>query len=163
MATITRLSPLPALTVTLAPASLPDAEGLTEISTRAFHSDITCGAPTKSGPPGYDSPAWQRAMMGQATAYLKILVNDEMVGGAIIFNQGHGNFYLGRIFVDPAYHGQGVGTQAMVLLQAYFPAARKWKLETPTWNSRTTNFYQKLGFRLIRASDEDLFFEKKLG
>lgn len=149
--------------VTLAPATGQDAECLTEISKRAFHSDITCGAQDKGGPPGYDSPAWQRAIMKQATAYLMILVNNEIAGGAIVFAQGHGSFYLGRVFLDPAYHRQGLGLQAMELIQAYFPEARKWKLETPTWNTRTANFYQKLGFQLIKASDEDLFFEKKMG
>lgn len=157
-------SPLPTMrVVTLRPAMPQDAEALAEISRRAFHSDLTCGATAKDGPPGYDDPAWQRAVMRQATAYLMIFVDNELAGGAIVFVQGHGNYYLGRIFLDPLYHRQGLGVQAMELILAHFPEARKWKLETPTWNSRTANFYQKLGFRLLKASDEDLFFEKKLG
>ena len=157
-------SPRPVLRmVTLRAAAPEDAAALAEISRRAFHSDLTCGAQATGGPPGYDDPAWHRAVMQQATAYLMILVDNELAGGAIVFAQGYGNYYLGRIFLDPLYHRQGLGVQAMELILAHFPAARKWTLETPTWNSRTANFYQKLGFRLLKASDEDLFFEKKLG
>ncbi len=149
--------PLSVLSLALAEPS--DAEILAQISKRAFDSDVAVGAPGIGGPPGYDSPAWQVEMMGSAS-YFKFLVADEIVGGAIVFPGQRGRIYLGRVFLDPRLHGQGVGLAAMGLLFDHFPEARKWVLETPSWNIRTRNFYLKVGFQLIKETDEDLFFEK---
>jgi RimJ/RimL family protein N-acetyltransferase len=38
----------------------------------------------------------------------------------------------------------------------------KSTLETPPWNIRTRAFYTKLGFRLVKETDEDLYFERTL-
>lgn len=137
-----------------------DAEALADISRRAFHSDIVCGAPsTEGGPPGYDSPKWQGDMM-QRAAYFKVEFDGELAGGAIVFDLGKGQCYVARIFLDPALHGKGLGLALMQHLFRKYPKARKWTLETPPWNTRTRAFYLKLGFREIRETDEDVFFEK---
>ena len=151
--------PLPGPILSLALAEPSDAEILAQISKRAFDSDAAVGAPDAGGPPGYDSPAWQTEMMGSAS-YFKFLVADEIAGGAIVFPGQRGRIYLGRIFLDPRFHGQGMGVAIMRMLFEHYPEARKWVLETPPWNIRTRNFYLKVGFRLVKETEEDLFFEK---
>ena len=57
-----------------------DTEALAQISERAFHSDIHCGAPELGGPPGYNEAGWQ-AMMMRGHDYFKIIVDNQIVGG----------------------------------------------------------------------------------
>ena len=47
-------------------------------------------------------------------------------------------------------------------LLAAYPEARVWRLETPPWNQRTRAFYKKLGFRVVRETAEDVFFQKMM-
>lgn len=137
-----------------------DVERLAEISKQAFHSDVQCGAPAEGGPPGYDSPEWQKAVMNSATAYFKIVVGGKLVGGLIAFDQGNGRYYLSRMFIDPDYQRQGIGLRAVELLFQCFPNAKTWWLDTPVWNKRTRRFYEKLGFVVVNQHEELLIFEK---
>lgn len=126
-------------------ASPGDAWILAEISERAFHSDIHCGAPGLGGPPGYKSDRWQTRMM-MAGDYYKMLFYDRTVGGVIVRLQGYQCFNVVRIFVDPAFQNQGIGTRAFEFLWTEYPEVQLWTLGTPAWNRRTRHFYGKLGF-----------------
>lgn len=128
-----------------------DADALARASERAFHSDIHCGAPGIGGPPGYDSAAWQTKMM-RIGEYYKIVSEDQIVGGMILFRQGTRQYEVGRIFVDPDFQNQGIGTQALEFLWKNYPLAKRWSLGTPAWNHRTRYFYKKkVGFRNRRG------------
>jgi len=139
-----------------------DASALARISERAFHSDINCGAPGLGGPPGYQSDEWQKKMM-RIGDYYKILVDDQTVGGFIVFRKRPREYELGRIFVDPDYQSQGVGTQAMEFLSEEYPLAKRWTLDTPAWNRRTRQFYNKVGFVEVGTDSRGLIlFEKRI-
>jgi ribosomal protein S18 acetylase RimI-like enzyme len=129
----------------LRPAVPGDAELLAIISQRAFDSDVEVGAPGPGGPPGYTDPEWQRSMMNRGD-YFCVTVGDAVVGGAIVFSMGAGHFDIGRIFIDPDHHREGLGSQAMRLVMARYPKALRWTLDTPAWNRRTRAFYERLGF-----------------
>ena len=148
--------------LTLEPARPDDAATLADISRRAFDSDATVGAPGPGGPPGYDSADWQRQIMSKASAYWKVLLDGRIVGGAIIYTYPRGRTYLARVYLDPDYHRQGLGLRAMEALLAAYPEARVWRLETPPWNRRTRAFYEKLGFRVVRQTAEDVFYQKTM-
>ncbi len=149
--------------VTIELASPHDAEHLAQVSKRAFDSDIFCGAKGPGGPPGYDSFAWQAQMMKRSTAYWKILVDGTIAGGAIIFDKGKGWLYLGRLFIDPAYQRQGVGLEAVRLIEERYPHATRWTLDTPSWNTRTRAFYARAGFRVVKETMRELLMEKQMG
>lgn len=141
-------------------AEVAAAAALADISRRAFESDVTVGLPEPGGPPGYDSASWQKEQMGRSSAYWKILLDGQLIGGAIVMAFPRGRYYLARIFLDPDFHGQGLGTQAMKMLFGLYPEARVWRLETPPWNIRTRAFYEKLGFQVVRESRDDVFYQK---
>ena len=126
-----------------------DADRLALVSKSAFENDIHYGAPSgdgrAGGPPGYDSPGWQRRMM-QAGWYYKIVVGDQIVGGFIVLSRRIREYYLARIFIQPDFQNQGIGTQAMDFMLGQFPLAKTWTLDTPAWNQRTRHFYEKVGF-----------------
>ena len=148
--------------LTLELAQPDDAAALADISRRAFETDSAVGGTGPGGPPGYDTAAWQRSMMTKASAYWKLLLNGQLIGGAIVFSYPRGRYYLARLFLDPDYHRQGLGLRAMEALLAAYPEARVWRLETPPWNQRTRAFYKKLGFRVVRETAEDVFFQKTM-
>jgi len=131
--------------VALRPARPDEAAALAGISKQAFDGDLAVGAPGPGGPPGYASPEWQAEMM-TAGRYHAITVDGALAGGAIVFGMGGGRFDLGRLFLDPQWHRQGIGRHAMALLFAAYPQAERWTLDTPTWNRRTRAFYEGLGF-----------------
>jgi len=139
-----------------------DAAALAQASERAFHSDIEVGAPGIGGPPGYNSAAWQAKMM-RIGEYYTILADEKIVGGIIVFRKETRQYELGRIFVDPDFQNQGIGTQAFAFLWATYPLAKRWTLGTPAWNRRTRHFYKKVGFVEIGADEHDgILFERRI-
>jgi GNAT superfamily N-acetyltransferase len=122
-----------------------DADALAGVSERAFHNDIHYGAPGIGGPPGYNAAAWQAKMM-RVGEYYKIVLQGQIVGGFIVLRQRTREYELGRIFVEPDFQNQGLGTQAFEFLYKTYPLAKLWTLGTPAWNERTRHFYKKVGF-----------------
>lgn len=85
-----------------------DAEKLAQASKRAFDDDIRYGAPGPGGPPGYDSAAWQTKTM-RLGDYFKIVADDQIIGGIIVFRKGIREYNLGRIFIEPRRFGYAGG------------------------------------------------------
>jgi GNAT superfamily N-acetyltransferase len=137
-----------------------DAGLLAKISKRAFENDVQFGAPARGGPPGYDAPEWQAQVAREATAYYVIEHQGDVVGGMIVFGSS-GDYWLGRMFVDPTAQNQGIGARAIDLLEGEFPEAKRWALETPQWNTRNHRFYEKLGYARVGLADSgDYLYEK---
>jgi RimJ/RimL family protein N-acetyltransferase len=137
-----------------------DVGTLARISERAFHHDIHYGAPGIGGPPGYRSERWQKRMM-KLGEYYTIKIAGRIVGGVVVFRKRPREYNLGRIFVEPDYQNQGVGTAAFERLWQAYPLAKKWTLGTPAWNQRTRHFYKKVGFVELGADDRGgILFEK---
>jgi RimJ/RimL family protein N-acetyltransferase len=145
-----------------------DAEALALASKLAFHEDVNYGAPgPPGGPPGYDSAAWQKRMMGIGQ-YYTILASEpgagsQIIGGMIVFRKATREYELGRIFLAPEYQNQGIGTQAFDYLWQTYPLAKRWTLGTPKWNRRTRHFYAKVGFTEIgEDAHGGVLFERKI-
>lgn len=135
---------------------------LAKVSERAFHSDVHCGAPVPGGPPGYNSDLWQIRMM-TAAKYYQILFDDQIVGGFFVRIMGYQYNELTRIFVDPTFQKQGVGTRTFEFMWSEFPDVKRWTLGTPAWNRRTRHFYKKVGFVEIGEDGHSgILFERKL-
>jgi len=137
--------------VTLRAARPDEAAVLAGISRRAFDSDRAVGAPGPGGTPGYADPGWHERMMATGRCHA-IVVDGALAGGALVFDLGEGRFELGRLFLDPRWHGRGIGKEAMALLFTAYPQAERWTLDTPTWNRRTRAFYEGLGFVAVGES-----------
>lgn len=125
-----------------------DAEELAAASKAAFDDDVNHGAPGPGGPDGYDLPGWQERMMALGD-YYTILEEGEIIGGIIVFRQKVREYNLGRIFIAPPWQNRGLGKEAMAFLWRQYPLAKRWTLDTPTWNARTRGFYASVGFREI--------------
>jgi ribosomal protein S18 acetylase RimI-like enzyme len=133
-------------------AAEDDAESLAEISRRAFEHDVNYGAPGRGGPPGYDSPGWQRKMLRRGR-YFKLFEQERLVGGFVVFRLEDGSVELGRAFIDPEFQNRGIGSEMLRYAEGVFPATRRLVLDTPSWNRRCQHFYEKAGF--VKIGDID--------
>ncbi|MBN1138220.1 MAG: GNAT family N-acetyltransferase [Anaerolineae bacterium] len=141
-------------------ARIEDAETLTEVQKRTFNDDaVRFGGqpavgpvlPVSSGPPGYDSVDWTLWAI-KTGIYFKILAGDRIIGGVILFDMHKRHFNLGRIFVDPDWQNQGIGSQAVRFVEKTFRYVKRWSLDTPGWAVRNHHFYEKLGY--VKVGEE---------
>ena len=117
--------------VTLEKASEIDSEKLAEISKRAFDTDVDFGAPGNTRPPGYDSPAFYTRILRFLDSY-RIMRDEEVAGG-----------------INPSLMRYGIGSEAVRLIEEAYPDVSLWSLGTTEWNTRTPQFYGKLGYTQI--------------
>jgi ribosomal protein S18 acetylase RimI-like enzyme len=90
--------------------------------------------------------------------YFKIVAGALPVGGAIVFRRGARAYELARLFIDPEFQNEGIGTEVLELLWQQYPLAKKWMLDTPAWNERTLHFYEKAGFVETRRDRRGLVY-----
>lgn len=140
------------MNVTLERASAADAAALVRLQIAAFHDDARLYPGVEpGGPPGYDSVAVMLRKIAEDECY-KIVADGQIVGGAIVCARGGGHYHLDVLVVDPAYHGLGIGTQAMGFLHRTYRAAL-WTLDTPVYALRNQHFYEKLGYVKVGQHD----------
>ena len=152
--------------VTLSEASEADSECLAEMAKKAFDSDVDFGALAPGGPQGYDSTAFYTRSLRFLDCYV-ILLGEENVGGIMVNVSGsHG--VVERIFVDPDQHRKGIGSKALELAIGRYPNVSLWTLGAPEWNTRTEQFFGKLGFKQVGWDQSDpktraRWFERRIG
>ena len=139
-------------------ASTSDALVLNAISRLAFDSDVEVGAPSAGGPPGYMSLKYHMKMAKSGHLF-KLTENGLILGGAILFRRG-GTLNIGRIFIDPKHFRKGYGTLMMREIEALFPDARLFTLDTPAWNTRTNAFYTRLGYLEVKRDGDFVYYSK---
>jgi len=140
-------------------ASASDVLTLTEISKKAFDSDVQVGAPSAGGPPDYMSVPFHAEMTRENHLY-KLTDNGLIIGGAVLFLDKD-KLYVGRIFVSPEHFRKGYGIYMMKEIEAMFSDVKEIALDTPIWNVRTNAFYTKLGYSESRRDNEFIYYSKK--
>ena len=142
------------------PAGTSDALTLTGISKRAFETDVLVGGPTKGGPPGYMSVPFHTKMARMKHLY-KLTDNGLIVGGAILSLKGN-TLNIERIFVAPEHFCKGYGIFMMQEIEGLLPDVKEFKLDTPTWNTRTNSFYTKLEYEEVRRDKGLVYYKKRI-
>ncbi len=142
------------MTISIERATAADAENLVRVQIAAFHHDAVMypGVAT-GGPPGYDSVAMMREKIEQDETY-KIVHEGHCIGGIVVFDKGQGHYHLDVIFIDPAYHNRGIGSQAMEFIERTYPA-RLRTLDTPQYAVRNQHFYEKFGYVKVAEHEAD--------
>ena len=142
-------------------AELKNIVRIAAISKAAFDSDIKVGASEAGRPPYYDSIPWHIQMQNEGHL-LQAVIDEEIVGGAILFLDKDGEtLYIGRIFIDPVHHRKGYGLSLMKMVEIFYPGIKKIKLDTPLWNIRTNAFYSKLGYCEVKRDEEFAYYQKE--
>jgi ribosomal protein S18 acetylase RimI-like enzyme len=154
------------MTITFERATPADADDLVKMQIAAFHDDARLYPGVEiGGPPGYDSVEVMLEKIREAEVY-KIVYDERIIGGIIIYDHGQGEMHLDVINIDPQYHNRGIGTQAMQFIERTYPA-KKWTLDTPGYAIRNQHFYEKFGYVKLKEEDYDGFilfaYEKQMG
>lgn len=88
-----------------------------------------------------------------------ITKDGEFVGGVRTARwAGIPRYHLGGIFILPRFQGLGIGQIAMRLVEALYPEANSWELDTILQEKRNLYFYEKLGYR--REGEENAINDK---
>ena len=146
-----------------------EAEALTSIQTSTFDDDTArhLGKP-RGGPYGYDSIAFCEALIAEGRMYA-IKEDGAIIGGAFVTERDEGTISINRLFIAPGQQGKGHGGKALLALEARFPDAERFVLDTPIWAARNQHFYESLGYRRVGESLEKehgfmlLIYEKRRG
>ena len=146
------------MTLQFMKAGTSDALVLNAISRLAFDSDTEVGAPSAGGPPGYMSLKYHMKMAKSGHLF-KLTQNGLILGGAVLFRNGD-TLNIGRIFIDPQHFRKGYGTCMMREIEALFPDARLFTLDTPAWNTRTNAFYTRLGYLEVKRDGDFVYYSK---
>ncbi len=146
------------MTLQFMKAGTSDALVLNAISRLAFDSDTEVGAPSAGGPPGYMSLKYHMKMAKSGHLF-KLTENGLIIGGAVLFRNGD-TLNIGRIFIDPQHFRKGYGTCMMREIEALFPDARLFTLDTPAWNTRTNAFYTGLGYSEVKRNTDFVYYSK---
>ena len=140
-------------------AGTADAPVLNALSKLAFDSDMTVGAPSAGGPPGYQSVSFHLKMARMNHLFKLVDESGVILGGAILFRQGD-TLNIGRIFIDPQHFRKGYGILMMREIENLFPDVRLFTLDTPVWNTRTNEFYTKLGYSEMKRDSDFIYYSK---
>ena len=146
------------MTLQFMKAGTSDALVLNAISRLAFDSDTEVGAPSAGGPPGYMSLKYH-IKMAKSGHLFKLTQNGLILGGTVLFRNGD-TLNIGRIFIDPQHFRKGYGTCMMREIEALFPDARLFTLDTPAWNTRTNAFYTRLGYSEVKRDGDFVYYSK---
>ena len=138
-----------------------DMKEVTEISIKSFHSDIEVGAEILKGPPGYDSLDFHQKMLKESSYFYKVLKSHEIIGAFWFMKKEYDEAYLYRLFIEPKHHKNGVGQSILEFIFQTFPKVKAWELQTPKWNRRTKQFYEKVGFAISEETENFYFFRKE--
>ncbi|MEK3785121.1 GNAT family N-acetyltransferase [Paenibacillus sp. FSL K6-1230] len=142
-------------------ANVDDSELLTQIQQESFDDESRTFNHEPGGPDGYDSKESQIEFMKQGH-YYKIVKNSEIVGGVIVFVGSNLVYNLGRIYIDPKHQNQGIGYQVIKLIEAEYPEAQKWWLDTPSWSVGNHYFYEKSGYVKTKEENGLFIYEKRM-
>jgi GNAT superfamily N-acetyltransferase len=135
-------------------ATTEDAVLLTQMQREAFEKEADLFRIEKNrGPGGYDSLERNTELIEQGRMF-KIIFSEEVVGGAVVTVENRTKARLNRIFISPRKQGNGIGSQAVCVIEGMYPEVLSWELDTPYWSIRNQRFYQKLGYHRTTLSLE---------
>ncbi|NLP52929.1 GNAT family N-acetyltransferase [Bacillus sp. RO1] len=155
--------------IKLLQARLDDAEQLTDIMKKTFNEEALHWLGSIDShildyniqPPGYDSVHTTCYMMEELT-YYKIMLEEQLVGGVILTMTGKRFGRIDRIFIDPAYQGQGVGSEVSRLVEKAYPSVTTWDLETSPRQKGNLHFYEKMGFERTFETEDEVCYIKRI-
>lgn len=76
-----------------------------------------------------------------------ICLDDTPVGAMSVYRKPMGRCRLNRLFILPAFQGRGIAYRAMRQMEAAYPDAESWELDTIAQERGNCHLYEKLGYR----------------
>jgi len=126
-------------------SSKHEASVLLDIQKEAFQEDLIKYEDYETSP--VNEPIERLIKKIELFIHYTIWIDGKIAGGADIRDMSEGRYRLNRIFLSERYQNKGFGTEIINLIEAEFPLAKEWTLDTPHLNTRNHHFYEKLGYK----------------
>lgn len=126
-------------------STIHEAAVLLDIQKEAFQEDLITYEDYETNP--VNEPIERLIKKIQLFIHYTIWIDGEIAGGADVRDNGDGKYRLNRVFLSKQYQNKGFGTELINLIEAQFPLAKEWALDTPYLNTRNHHFYEKLGYK----------------
>jgi len=137
------------------PATLSDLERLTDLRVAAMR-------PALERIGRFDPVRARRRMAEQfQPEHTRLIwVGESLAGCVACAPHGPGRRLLQHFYLDPAWHGRGLGSAVMVMLMAEADAAGETVIITVLRESRANGFYGRFGFVETGRDEVDTFYER---
>ena len=111
-----------------------------------LHTDLE-----EDGPKGYDNGELLKMLMNLPNAESVVIhVNGIKVGGYTVIKDKD-IYTLDMLFINPLYSSKGIGSLIWKDIENTYNEAKTWLLETPDYSKRNHHFYEKCGFKKMKA------------
>lgn len=119
--------------------------------------------------PGAESPERTVQRFQESfTDFWFITLEEKRIGALRICNFGE-LCKLKQIFILPQYQDNGYAQEAIRLVEAIYPEASRWELDTILQEAKLCHLYEKMGYRQtgkiqpVKAGMDLVFYAKELG
>ena len=124
------------------PAVTADAPELARVAARSFAEDVPLFGEV---PPGMDREEYHARLIRDGRT-VKLMIGEATVGGLVLFGEEGGSIRIHVVYVDPAWQDRGIGRQALAWIEAEYPEAACFELETPQVKARNLHLYLDAGY-----------------
>jgi hypothetical protein len=62
--------------------------------------------------------------------------------------------------VDSSHQNRGIGSRSLALVEARFPQATLWTVDTPAWAHRRRHFFKQNGYQVTHEAHGTVRYEK---
>lgn len=151
--------------MTIIPATKEDAAAILALQQAAYQSEAELYQDW-SIPPLTQSLSELQQEIATITV-LKASQGSRLVGSVRAVQQEDNSVAIGRLIVDPALQGQGIGSCLMAAIEAAFPTAPRFELFTGSLSLRNIHLYERLGYTVFARKQlspqvELVFMEKRV-
>ena len=95
----------------------------------------------------------------------KIILDGEIIGTFWLDHETDdraNHFELQDFCIIPEYQNKGYGTKVMELMEKEHPNIKIWSLETSSLSVRNQHLYEKMGYKKVEETGENICYEKIL-
>jgi len=151
--------------MTVIPATKEDAAAILALQQAAYQSEAELYQDW-SIPPLTQSLSELQQEIATITV-LKACQGTRLAGSVRAVQQHDNSVAIGRLIVDPALQGQGIGSCLMAAIEAAFPTAPRFELFTGSLSLRNIRLYERLGYTVFARKQlsqqvELVFMEKRV-
>lgn len=145
--------------IRIRPAELGDLAGTRALLVATWHDtyDALLGAErvTEITDRWHSLDNLSRQIAESQTSFLVAVQSEDIVGHALADARDSPLLRLSRLYVHPACQRRGIGTGLLDAVIARHPVCDAITLEVQADNDKAIAFYQRHGFRTVRATTED--------
>ena len=87
------------------------------------------------------------------TDYYLIMLENQEIGMLRVCDFGE-HCRLSPLCILPEYQGQGYAQQAIIQMEASYPNAQLWQLDTIAQEEKLRHLYEKMGYRRIEKTEQ---------